>query len=412
MTIRISDIIDTSGVIEAALEHKLMTITSRTKNLPNIDTFMKVIGNTIEDMVSTHIAGEVMDKVTPMFEEYEMLNGPRDTAASPDEWDSGLDDALENSIEEYMPVLSADWLGRNAIGTMLHEEGAIQKFCDSLGKEYFKQITWEGQKSPAKVMSSAGITKAEAEEALANHLENANQKGETTMAEDNATLDAVIAKIAAHVGKDYDQLTIYDDFDQASDDDDILAQGAGARLGLDAADIEVLQGERMMHGAETPDVLTKAFEAHFGETVEGTPAKKGKAAGKKAAAKGAAAEASTPAPTAPKKAAGTAKKNAAAKKAPPADDSEDAAAAAEGEGVVDADVLQTLKKCGAVDTEMSAGMGVSRATYNNWANGKTEFTLNEKQLDFLRNEIVSRVTMLLEALAKVDGSAEPQAYIL
>lgn len=408
MTIRISDIIDTSGVIEAALEHKLMTITSRTKNLPNIDTFMKVIGNTIEDMVATHIAGEVMDKVTPMFEEYEMLNGPRETAASPDEWDSGLDDALENSIEEYMPALSADWLGRNTIGTMLHEEGAIQKFCDSLGKEYFKQITWEGQKSPAKVMSSAGITKAEAEEALANHLENANQKGETTMAEDNATLDAVIAKIAAHVGKDYDQLTIYDDFDQASDDDDILAQGAGARLGLDPADIEVLQGERMMHGSETPDVLTKALEAHFGETVEGTPAKKGKAAAKPkktsaSTAKAQAGDTATPSAAKPKKS---------TKKAAPVDDSEDAAAAAEGEGVVDAEVLQTLKKCGAVDTEMSAGMGVSRATYNNWANGKTEFTLNEKQLDFLRTEIVSRVTMLLEALAKVDGSAEPQAYIL
>lgn len=409
MTTRISDLIDTSGVIETALEHKLMTITSRTKNMPNIDTFMKVIGNTIEDFVSTHVSGEVSDLVTPMYEEYEMLNGPRDTSGSRDEWDSGLDDALENCIEDYMPVLSADWLGRNTIGTMLHEEGAIQKFCDSLGKEYFKQITWEGQKSPAKVMSSAGITKEQAEEALANHIEKSTATKETTMVEDNATLDSVIAKIAAHVGSDYDQLTIYDDFDQVSDDDDILAQGAGARLGLDNEDVSVLQAERMMHGGETPDVLAKMLEAALGETVEGTPAKKGGKKGSVASAKKSQSKSETPAaaPTA-----SPSKKKAAAKKAPPpvADDT-DAASEAEGEGVVDAEVLQTLKKCGAVDTEMSAGMGVSRATYNNWANGKTEFELNEKQIDFLRNEIVSRVTMLLEALAKVDGG-EPQAYIL
>jgi hypothetical protein len=393
-SVRISDIIDTSPIIEAALEHKLMRVT-RAKQ-PNIDTMLKVAANTVEDFVKTHVAGEVQAKVQDAYDTMVLIDGEYAEAEDKDSWSSALDDKIEEAIEEYVPVLSADWLGRETIDTQLYKEGMIEKFCASLAKEYYKQITWD--KSPAQVLSSAGIMRAELEAALETHLKT-NSKGDTPMSED--AIDTVIAKIAEHVGADYDQLTIYDDFDQVTDDDDNLALGAAERLGLDEDDVETLRGERLVHGDEVMDTLTKKLEAHFGENIDGSakPAKKG---GKKAPAKKEAA---------PKKAASKKKE----KPAPVAsEDAEDEAALAESdelEGTVNAEVLQTIKKCGAIDTDMAKGLGVSRATYNNWANGKTEFEMTAEQQLFVRNEIVERITSLLNALATVDGQAEPQTSV-
>lgn len=388
MTIRITDLIDTSGIIEAAMSHKLMRVTARMTKLPNADTAIKCAVNAVEDAVVATVAAQAKVKVQEAYDMHEIMEGAWADSADQNSWESAMDDKLEEAIEEFVPNLSANWLGEKTIDSGLHEEGGIQTFCELLGKEYFRELTYN--KTAVQILSSAGIMRTSVEAALEEHI-NLNTTGDTTLTstDDAAELNAVIAKIGEHIGKDYDQLLIFDDFDQVTDSDDILAQGAGERLGLDKDDVAVLQFQRIMHGAEVANVLSKEIEAFFGEKLTDTSKKK------ETKKKDPAAKKPPAAPKAPKP-----------PKAPPAplvEVVEDEAADAEG-GAINASVLQALKTCGAIDTEMAAGMGVSRATYNNWSNGKTEFELSQKQTDFLRGQVVERVNILLEALATIDGS--------
>ena len=171
------------------------------------------------------------------------------------------------------------------------------------------------------------------------------------------------AKIKSHVGNDFDQMTVYEDLELACDDDEILANGAGKRLGLDEDDVQALQMVVLEYGEDTAD--------HMIELIGNASA--GKADKPKAERKAAA----------PKK------------DAKPA------------EGAVDANVLVLMKNHGSTkDTEMSATLGVSRATYNNWLNGKNAFSPDGDQYSAVRDELVRNINGLLEALATLDGTEQ------
>lgn len=388
----ISSLIATDGVIEAAFELPAMKIKARSAKRPSLDTAIKCVLQIIEDLVAAHIASAVEPIVQEMYDTQVMLVGERDESDDVQDWDDAMDELLEEAISPYNEMLSADWLAKATIGSALHEENAIQEFADSLGREYYNTLIHDNEerkpKSAAKIMSSAGITQAQVETALALHNNNPTEEEKENMeTTDNSELQAVIDKAAAHLGDGYDELTIYDDLDLVSDEDDGLAFGAGARLGLEEQDVRVLQALRLEHEGDTPDILHKLLEAAVLALKDGKKPKKAPLSKKIKESE----ENQTPAP----------KKGKKSKKEEPAD---------KPESVIDGTVLSALKMCGGNDSELAQAIGVSRATYNSYANGKVDFALTETQEGVIREAVVTRLNVLHEALAKIDGG-EPEVVL-
>lgn len=350
------------------------------KRKPTIEQAMKAVASEVEFVAMQNVQQKILPVIQDMYDMYVLMNGeyedvgmPENGSEEPDEdfvnasrteYSSGLDDELEKALEPLEQYLSADWLGRNTIDTRLWEENAIVKLSQSVAKEVFKQLSY--QKTPAQVLSNAGIVQADVEIFFEQHLAQAETpKGKQAMSDATATsAEDLAAKIKSHVGNDFDQMTVYEDLELACDDDEILANGAGKRLGLDEDDVQALQMVVLEYGEDTADHMIELI----GNASSGEKAAKPKAERK---------------PAAPKK---------------------DAAPV---EGAVDPKVLVLMKNHGSTkDTEMSATLGVSRATYNNWLNGKNAFSPDGDQYSAVRDELVRNINGLLEALATLDGTEQ------
>lgn len=350
------------------------------KRKPTIEQAMKAVASEVEFAAMQNVQQKILPVIQDMYDMYVLMNGeyedvgmPENGSEEPDEdfvnasrteYSSSLDDELEKALEPLEQYLSADWLGRNTIDTRLWEENAIVKLSQSVAKEVFKQLSY--QKTPAQVLSNAGIVQADVEIFFEQHLAQAETpKGKQAMSDATATsAEDLAAKIKSHVGNDFDQMAVYEDLELACDDDEILANGAGKRLGLDEDDVQALQMVVLEYGEDTADHMIELI----GNASSGEKAAKPKAERK---------------PAAPKK---------------------DAAPV---EGAVDPKVLVLMKNHGSTkDTEMSATLGVSRATYNNWLNGKNAFSPDGDQYSAVRDELVRNINGLLEALATLDGTEQ------
>lgn len=365
-------------IIDEAFKHPVMKIKPRAANpYPSIDDALKATLNAIENNVIMSVAEDITPALDAALLDMILMDGDHEDSDNKDEWESALDDKVEAAIEKYVPICSADWLGNHTINSGLHEPDGVKKFAHSLGREVYKQMTYGLDKSPAKIMSAAGVVQKDVEARLALH--NQPVQKETNMSEDTETLDAVIAKIADYVGKDFDVMTVYDDLDAASDDDEILASGAAARLGIDEGDLEPLQDYRLINGDDAPQELLDMLT----EAAKGGKKKTAKKAEKPAAKK-----------AAPKKA-----------KAKSDDD------AAEAEGAVSAETLQRFKEvCTFKDADMAQAIGVSRATFNNYVNGKSVFEPTADQAATLRDAIVDRLNSLHLCLAELDGTEAHEVF--
>ena len=362
----ISDIITGEDVLSEAFTHPHLKVTSRTKKFPDIDKAMGVVEKTIQLLFARTVAGQIIPALTDTYQRYVLLNGEHEEAENKPEWESGMDDQVEALIEAYVPHLSADWLGNHTIDCGIHLDDGINKFCMSLGKEFFKQLTY--QKSPAKIMSNTGITKNEVEMWLNEHIETnrGSKKENETMTTEDEPLAVIVAKIKAHIGDDHDVMAVYDDLDLVSDMDDILAQGAAPRLGLQEPDIQHLQALRFQHEDKTPEVIYELVKAVESETKP--------------------------------------KKKATAKKAKPAAKKKEKQPE-EGEMLLDSDMLLRLKEYGGVgDKDMAEALGLSRATYNKWTKGQGERTVDEEGYNVLRQRFVTHLNELHLGLAALDGT--------
>lgn len=372
--------VSATSVLADAFAHPAMRISARSAKRPDLDQALKAVVNSIQDTFIEAVSEQVEGILQEVYDNYVMLNGEHKDADSANEWESGCDDVVEKAIAEYEQHLSADWLGKNMVNTDLHKAGQIKKFSDKLALEYYKNVT-HGQ-TPAAIMKASGITAEMVSEALVRHNNPSTQEKNAMAEEQDEELKNVLAKIADHVGKDHDELTVYDDLDLASEDDDILAMGAGARLGLDEADVRVLQCQRLEHGRETPQVLHEGVKSAI-----------------KAGAK----------PTVNKKATKSTKVDAkTAKKGKAAVvEKVEAKVAAD---TISASSLAALKACGLTDAELATSMKVSRATANNWVAGKSECKPDEAQMSFLRDEAVTRINKLMEVLAEIDGTEAEMVF--
>lgn len=343
------------------------------KRKPTIEQAMKAVAAEVEFAASQNVEKSVLPIIQDMYDTYTLMNGEYEDVGVPadgsdvdedtqkaerEEYASGLDDAFELCLEQYEPMLSANWLGTNTIDTRLWEPNAVVTMARSVAKEVFKSLSY--QKTPAQVLSNAGIVQADVEIYLEQHLTQTPEKDKAVAEASDTTLDDVVTKIRAQIGADFDQMEVYSDIELALDDDEILANGAGKRLGLDDDDVQQLQMAALEFGDDTADEIMTRLAA--------APVEKPKRERK-------------PKDTTP--------------------------ASAPKEGAVDADVLILMKNHGSTqDTKMSAALGVSRATYNNWLNKKNPFNPDGDQYTALRDELVGNINGLLEALAKLDGTEQ------
>lgn len=394
----ISELINTTEVFDAAFAQPGMRIKPRSKKVPSVEQATKAVLVEVERAVGAYIAGEVTPKLEEALESHVAIYGDvpvlsRDSTEEEkdeaDQWESALDEAVEEAIAQYVPDLSAGWLGEHTIGSGIHLEDGIVKFCASLGKEYFKQLTYG--KTPAQVMSNAGVTTEQIQARLTAHSNPTPEEKAMAAQEADHELQTVYQKIAEHIGKDHDTMTVYGDIELALDDDDGLAYGAGARLGVDEADVETLRMVAIEHGSDAVDVIQHAVQA----VLDGT---------KKKPAKKAKAKAPAPEPEEDEDDTSFLEEAPAAKPAKAPKAAAPKKAKAEAATAIEASVLLALKELGAGDTETAKSLGVSRQTYTNYLNGKTEFSPTSEQYDHLRGLLVDKANAALEALAAIDGT--------
>ena len=259
---------------------------------------------------------------------------------------------MEAYTEPYTELLSANWLGLHTIESGVWLPDGPQSFANNFAKEVFKVIA--SDKTPAQMLASAGITGQMLQEALDNKETDMNAPASTEGYEVKQALE----KIKAHLGDGFDVVDVYSDLDLiATEDDDILVNAAGARLGLDEDGIGALQ----------MDVIDTDSEDHaqtWCDILLNLDAKPKRNRDRKAEAKRTAAKA---------------------------------------ENTMSLEVLTNLKHCGAGDTAMAEALGVSRSTYTNYFKGKSDFSPDGDQYAVLRREVVERANMMLTALGYLDG---------
>lgn len=376
-TMYLSDLIgDKFAVIEAAMKHPAM----HPKRKPTMETALKAVVAQVELVAAEAFRQQIEPLIDEAYGMYTINNGEYADVEpmQRDDWESGLDDVIENVFEPYMDYLSQNWLGSVPMDAKLWEEDAVAKLAQSAGKEVFKQLAHN--KSPAQTLSNAGIVQADVEPYFAN---NSTPQETKAMAENNAaTVDELLVKVRQHVGSGADVLEVQEAFEWVIDDDDIMAESAAERIGLTMEDVEVFRMFALENGEDTVNMLI----AKLDDVQEQKPAKASKAK--------AAAAATPPTPPAPKTAA-----------TPPAPS---APAGAEIDWPA---VLTAVQNHSAVkDTELAAALGVSRQTYTNYAAGKSKFKPEAAQAETVRNRIVADLNGLYAAMCAIDGVAVEQTW--
>lgn len=334
------------------------------KKSPDIETLLRVVGEGLAAAAKASLLTEINGALTDAVAMYEINNGEYEDVSEEgnarDDYESGIDDAIEAALGEWNANLSADWLGKNTIDTKVWESTDLDrtivlKLATSAAKEVYKELT--SHKSPAQVLSSAGILKSDADAALKVHLAST---GEKRMAQTENDIEGVVAKIKTYLGKDFDQLAVYDDLEMViEEDDEVLSSSAAGRIGINEEEMGVLQLAALDLDDGPTEVceMIAAYKIPSGRT-NTAAAKKEKAETK-------------------------------------AQDEKDG---------VDRLVLSNLKECGVGDTAMADALGISRSTYGNYIKGKTPFVPDGDQYTTVREELVTRANLLLEALAELDGT--------
>lgn len=303
---------------------------------------------------------------------YEIKNGryediPEEQTHARNEYESGLDDAVEAALEPYAEAISANWLGVNTVGTDLWLDDEVtvfdfddpahapraRKLAESAANDIYKSLTHDNSsgrsKTALQVFASAGMTEPMIEDAFRAHITGKNQ--EETMADTNKEYDAVIAKLHGVLGKDFDLMTVFADVDDALYNDDELVRNAAAdRLQLTGEDCDNLLSVAL--------VVEDPVQRVVDDLTNFKPKRKRQS-----------------------------------KKAQPTD-------IESGMG----GVLQALKRNGVGDTAMAERLGVSRSTYTKYIKGTLSFVPDVEQQPMLREELVGRVNDMLAALAKLDGT--------
>lgn len=358
----LSSIIDVQAAYEYAAQHPGMAA----KRKPTLLQAQKVIVDAVQMQATNFLSSFILPQITEMYDAYKALNGEPDGT---DDYGEGVDKELEALFQPYEKYLSQNFLGTETIDSRLWEDNAIATLADNFGKEVFKQLTYgkEGPKSPAQVLANAGITNEQIATWFTD-LQASAQTPEAAAATKEAsasTAGELVQKVRNKVGLGADIMALYDEFDMAAtENDDILAYGAGERIGLTAMDVEALRNFSLEHGSDTANKLIELFNETEPQGKTGKPAK--------------------------------------APKEPKAEKPQ--ATAADGSLLNGQLILTALKNHSAVkDTDLAVTLGISRASYNNYATGKSPFKPTPDQIAVIRARLVEDANGLYAALCSIDG---------
>lgn len=345
---------------QAALEGAV-SITKWTKaKEATLEKFSSNIIKATQDAIINEHADLVREAVKEAYDQHVELHGERDMAemlgSNADDWDSQLDDALEAIVEPYQPDLSADWLATATTGGSagLHEDNGVEKFCQSFGKEIWKQACYG--KTPPQILAAIGIVDQDTIKQWFEYGKGVGTSGAAieASAEQNASeLDEIVAKLAGLVIAEAD---MNDALDMVMDDDDILAAGAADRLGIGEVEIATLRDAKATHSPSS--IIDMVNDARSGVS----------SAAPEKAPKGN----ETP--------------------PPPKGDA------------IPAEVLMALKNHSAVqDGALAEALGISRGSLGNYQKGKSEFLPSLVQRKVLEDRLIADMEGLGRAYMALTG---------
>lgn len=396
----------------------------------------------------------ISEKLVPQYEFFKLVNGERsDTSVdAQDEWDEAADDMVAAIFEPYERDVSASWLGVAVIDTRIHEEFAVSKLVGGFAREVWKALTHDpelteveingqsrqrakGAMSSADICALIGLTARDLTSLVETEMP-AKEETEHLHMFQAPTIEQVVQKIWHHCKGKFDENDYADAFETAADDDDGLAIGGIKRLGGDILDVYAIRAERKNVGpaigahmvellkAFDPDAATQEtypmsetppppaaddpwaeWMPHPDQTspmTVGPEAYLSPASGAPANPLPPAASADEPfdfwsATAAPPAILEPPKKRGRKSAAEMA-----AAAAAIPENRMEPRVLQNLKAATVTDQDIANGLGVSRATANLYALGKSSLVLNNGQKEFLGNLIREKMQLLQTALTLIN----------
>jgi hypothetical protein len=285
------------------------------------------------------------------------------------EFDADIGTALEEDVfAEYKENLSNDWLA-TFDEIALHEDGGAERLATSFAKELYKQLCWQAGndpatagklKTPAQILSNAGITPNDIVVAFNLSGEPVSASSAEEHREPPGDIDGVVSKLFERVGKDYVADDVRSEVELLVDSEDILANGAAARLGLDESDVATCQALSIDEGdANAVEIIMTALDAartgvFQSKPLPGKPGRK------------------------PATEAGT------------------------GSPVPAAALAALVAHGGSSATVLAEGIGVSRATFNNYCNDKTPFIPTEDQRAYLRGVVTSHRDSLDTVLDELD----------
>jgi hypothetical protein len=381
----------------------------------------------------------ISEKLIPQYEFFKLANGERPEmvtdapwAERQDEWDEAADDMVAAIFEPYERDVSASWLGVAVIDTRIHEEFAISKLVGGFAREVWKALTHDpelteveingrsrqrakGAMSSADICSMIGLTARDLTSLVETEMPVQEETEHLHMFQ-APTIEQVVEKIWHHCKGKFDDNDYADAFETAADDDDGLAIGGIKRLGGDILDVYALRAEQKQVGpaigahmveklrAFDPDAATQESYT-MSETPSPPPADDPWAAWQMPATSAPPADQPPPAPAADDPWAWLASTAA----PPPTPEPPKkrgrksaadlaAMAAAIPENRMEPRVLQNLKSATVTDQDIANGLGVSRATANLYALGKSSLVLNNAQKEFLGNLIREKMQLLEQAL--------------
>lgn len=352
---------DTGETLVAIMTHPL----SKADAKP--DVLNKIAIQVIRERVVLAVGEVFGSELQECLDEYVMLYGPvPPDGAEAGEWELGLDKEVDQRLSPYINVLSSEWLAENTTGRELHAESAVARYACSVGEGVYSFLT--DKKKPGQIVAAAGLTPDRIQAAIA--ARDGITAAGSSLGDDYPGLDEALSAIWAH-----QQATDWREAADIAGQLKLACEGGGLEALLpdhdpvEAAEFqESLEGFGALNGDDATLLLMTRLQ-ELSEAPESTAEP---------------VVAAVP---------GTRRRTSKAGSAKPVL-----------EGTVDPRALALLKDHGNVnDNVMGAELGVSRATFNNYVNGKTAFVPSAEQRTIVRNIVWAHLQGLAEAMSLLDG---------
>jgi hypothetical protein len=384
---------DLSTLIDAGPGKLIPALHRKWTHHATIDSVMERAVGMVKALAYDWVYTEIYYKLNQAVETYVLMNGPLEKGArlyQSDPWHEGMDDVIANVLEDYQADVSASWLGEAVIDTRMNEEGAVDRLSGNFANEVWRQMTWlpnkdepelSGPKTNAQILSSVGVLRADLEQFVQTRSELPEKEMETLIMN---SLETAIPRIKGFVDMlGYDDKALTMILDNALDNDKGLAQGGLQQIGASLDDRDALRSAAMMYGTTE---LIKMIRAGFTPLTDGGGPQPAPITAQTAQQSVQAAQpAQMPIPEKPSR--------------------KNKADGVPQVGQVPPEAFAILKDYTGVKVEkLGEGLGVSRASYENYLKGKARFFAKPEHSQFLLSVIDGHMTALAKAKAMIEGA--------